>query len=158
MPLKEVNADLKGQAEEVGMLTKAYESFSKGFMEAVNNQKSGFKQIEDIGKQSFGKLKTALTDFVITGKLNFADLGKFVIRSLIEMLVGEAVKMAFAKSMAMFKADAIKKAFISLYEGAMKTFASIPFPLNIVAVGGALAFGAGLINKIKVLKRVVDHQ
>ena len=149
VPLKEVNADLKGQAEEVGMLTKAYESFSKGFMEAVNNQKSGFKQIEDIGKQSFGKLKTALTDFVITGKLNFADLGKFVIRSLIEMLVGEAVKMAFAKSMAMFKADAIKKAFISLYEGAMKTFASIPFPLNIVAVGGALAFGAGLINKIK---------
>ena len=109
VPLKEVNADLKGQAEEVGMLTKAYESFSKGFMEAVNNQKSGFKQIEDIGKQSFGKLKTALTDFVITGKLNFADLGKFVIRSLIEMLVGEAVKMAFAKSMAMFKADAIKK-------------------------------------------------
>ena len=41
------------------------------------------------------------------------------------MLV-KAVKMAFAKSMAMFKADVIKKAFISLYEGAMKTFASIP--------------------------------
>ena len=130
VPLKEVNADLKGQAEEVGMLTKAYESFSKGFMEAVNNQKSGFKQIEDIGKQSFGKLKTALTDFVITGKLNFADLGKFVIRSLIEMLVGEAVKMAFAKSMAMFKADAIKKAFISLYEGAMKTFCKYTFPIK----------------------------
>ena len=65
------------------------------------------------------------------------------------MLVGEAVKMAFSKSMAMFKADAIKKAMISLYEGAMKTFASIPFPFNIIAVGGALAFGAGLINKIK---------
>ena len=85
----------------------------------------------------------------MTGKLNFGDLGKFVVKSFVEMLVGEAVQMAFGKSMAMFKADAIKKAMISLYEGAMKTFASIPFPLNILAVGGALAFGASLINKIK---------
>ena len=57
VPLEEMNVKLRGQTEEVGMLTKAYESFSKGFMEAVNGQKSGFKQIEDIGKQSFGKLK-----------------------------------------------------------------------------------------------------
>ena len=140
---------IKKEIEEVGMLEKAYASFSKGFTSAMDTQKDAFKQVEEIGKASFGKLKTALTDFVMTGKLNFADLAKFVVRSLIEMLIGEAVKMAFAKSLAMFKADAIKKAFISLYEGAMKTFASIPFPFNIVAVGGALAFGAGLINKIK---------
>ena len=149
VPLEEINVKLRGQTEEVGILTKAYESFSKGFMEAVNGQKSGFKQIEDIGKQSFGKLKQTLTDFVITGKLNFSNLKDFVVRSFIEMLIGEAVKMAFAKSMALFKADAIKKSMISLFEGAMKTFASIPFPLNIVAVGGALAFGNSLINKIK---------
>ena len=143
------DSKIKKEIEEVGMLEKAYESFGKGFQNAMDTQKTAFKQVEDIGKASFGKLKTALTDFVMTGKLSFGDLGKFVVRSLIEMLIGEAVKMAFAKSMAMFKADAIKKAFISLYEGAMKTFASIPFPFNIVAVGGALAFGAGLINKIK---------
>jgi hypothetical protein len=125
------------------------DTFNQGFMKSLNEQKSAFTQIEDIGKQSFGKLKSTLTDFVMTGKLNFADLGKFVVRSFVEMLVGEAVKMAFSKSMAMFKMDAIKKAMISLYEGAMKTFASIPFPFNIVAVGGALAFGASLINKIK---------
>ena len=140
---------IKKEIEEVGMLEKAYASFSKGFTSAMDTQKDAFKQVEEIGKASFGKLKTALTDFVMTGKLSFGDLAKFVVRSLIEMLIGEAVKMAFAKSLAMFKADAIKKAFISLYEGAMKTFASIPFPFNIVAVGGALAFGAGLINKIK---------
>ena len=149
VPLEEMTVKLSQQKEEVGMLSQVYDSFTKGFMEAVDKQKSGFKQIEDIGKASFGKLKTALTDFVMTGKLNFADLGKFVVRSFVEMLVGEAVKMAFKKSMALFKADALKKAFISLYEGAMKTFASIPFPFNIVAVGGALAFGASLINKIK---------
>ena len=149
VPLEEMTVKLSQQKEEVGMLSQVYDSFTKGFMEAVDKQKSGFKQIEDIGKASFGKLKTALTDFVMTGKFNFADLGKFVVRSFVEMLVGEAVKMAFKKSMALFKADALKKAFISLYEGAMKTFASIPFPFNIVAVGGALAFGASLINKIK---------
>lgn len=141
--------EIDNEIQKVGMLQKAYQSFGVGFMEAVKKQKDGFKQIEDIGKASFGKLKQTLTDFVMTGKLNFEDLGRFVVRMFIEMLVGEAVKMAFAKSMALFKMDAIKKAMISLYEGAMKTFASIPFPLNIVAVGGALAFGAGLINKIK---------
>lgn len=139
----------KKQIEEVGMLQQAYQSFTGGFMESVNSQKDGFKQIENIGKQSFGRLKQTLTDFVMTGKLNFGDFAKFVVRSLLEMLIGQAVKMAFTKSMSMFKMDAIKKAMISLYEGAMKTFASIPFPLNIVAVGGALAFGAGIINKIK---------
>ena len=149
VPLEEMNVKIRGQAEEVGILTRAYESFKTGFTDAMNGQKDAFKQIEDIGKASFGKLKTALTDFVMTGKLSFSDLGKFVVRSFIEMLVGEAVQMAFKKSMAMFKMDAIKKAMISLYEGAMKTFASIPFPFNIVAVGGALAFGASLINKIK---------
>ncbi len=144
-----MGGEIDKEIQKVGILQQAYQSFSKGFMETVDAQKSGFKQIENIGKASFGKLKQTLTDFVMTGKLNFADLGRFVVRMFIEMLVGEAVKMAFAKSMALFKMDAIKKAMISLYEGAMKTFASIPFPLNIVAVGGALAFGAGIINKIK---------
>jgi len=153
VPLEEMTVKLSQQKEEVGMLSQVYDSFTKGFMEAVDTQKSGFKQIEDIGKASFGKLKTALTDFVMTGKLNFGDLAKFVVRSFVEMLVGEAVQMAFKKSMALFKADAIKRAFINLYAGAMETFKSIPFPFNILAVGGALAFGASLINKMKSFEK-----
>ena len=144
---------IKKEIEEVGMLEKAYASFSKGFTSAMDTQKDAFKQVEEIGKASFGKLKSTLTDFVMTGKLNFADLGKFVVRMFVEMLIGEAVKMAFAKSMALFKADAIKRAFINLYAGAMETFAKIPFPLNIVAVAGALAFGGSLINKIKSFEK-----
>ena len=105
--------------------------------------------MKDIGASTFDKLKTSLTDFVMTGKLSFADLGTFVVRSMVDMLIGEAIKNAMKGSLAMFKADSIKKAFISLYEGAMKTFASIPFPFNVGAVGGAIAFGTGLINKIR---------
>ncbi len=129
--------------------TGLFSNFTKGFKEVANSQKEMFEQMRDMGATTFDKLKTSLTDFVMTGKLSFQDLGTFVVRSMVEMLVGEAIKTAMKGSLAMFKADAIKKAFISLYEGAMKTFASIPFPFNIGAVGGALAFGAGLINKIK---------
>tara|TARA_R100000388_G_C7148156_1_gene113230 strand:- start:37 stop:627 length:591 start_codon:yes stop_codon:yes gene_type:complete len=107
------------------------------------------EQIKDIGKQTFGELKKTLSDFVMTGKLNFQDFARTIVRSFVEMLIGQAVQFAFKKSMALFKFDAIKKAMISLYEGAMKTFASIPFPFNIALVGGAIAFGMGLINKIK---------
>jgi len=129
--------------------TGLFSNFSKGFKDVAESQKQMFTQMRDIGAESFDRLKNSLTDFVMTGKLSFADLGTFVVRSMVDMLIGEAIKNALRGSMAMFKADSIKKAFISLYEGAMKTFASIPFPFNIGAVGGALAFGAGLINKIK---------
>ena len=145
--------DIPKQIEEVGMLEKAFSSFGKGFSEAVEKQKSGFKTIEDIGGATFGKLKQTLTDFVMTGKMNIGDLARFVVKSFIEMLVGEAVKMAFKKSLAMFKAKSIKEAMISLFSGAMKTFASIPFPFNVVAVGGALAFGGSLINKLKSFEK-----
>ena len=131
------------------MDTGLFSNFSKGFKDVAESQKAMFTQMRELGASTFDGLKNSLTDFVMTGKLSFQDLGTFVVRSMVEMLVGEAIKTAMKGSLAMFKADAIKKAFISLYEGAMKTFASIPFPFNIGAVGGALAFGAGLINKIK---------
>lgn len=69
------------------------------------------------------------------------------------MLIGQAIQMAFDKSLELFKQSSLKKAMISLYEGAMKTFAQIPFPFNIVAVGGALAFGANLISKLKSFEK-----
>ena len=32
------------------------DTFNQGFMKSLNEQKSAFTQIEDIGKQSFGKI------------------------------------------------------------------------------------------------------
>lgn len=146
------NQDTEGtkkQIAEVGKLREAYDNFKAGFMETVEAQKTGMQQIKDIGAETFGGLKKMMTDFVMTGKMNFQDFAKTIVRSFVEMLIGQAVQFAFKKSMALFKMDAIKKAMISLYEGAMKTFASIPFPFNIVAVGGAIAFGMSMVNKIK---------
>ena len=129
--------------------TGLFSNFSKGFKEVADSQKAMFTQMRDIGAESFDRLKSSLTDFVMTGKLSFADLGTFVVRSMVDMLIGKAIHNALDGSLKMFKASSLKKALISLHEGAMKTFASIPFPLNVVAVGGALAFGAGIVNKIR---------
>ena len=129
--------------------TGLFSNFTKGFKEVANSQREMFEQMRDMGATTFDKLKTSLTDFVMTGKLSFKDLGTFVIRSMVDMLIGQAIKSALNNSVAMFKASSIKKAMISLFEGAMKTFASIPFPFNIAVVGGALAFGTGIVNKIR---------
>ena len=135
--------------EKMNLLTEAFHAFKDGFMEAVEEQKSGFAQIEAIGKETFGKLKSVMADFIMTGKANFGDLARFVIKSLLEMLIGQAVQMAFNKATALFKNKAIGEAMLSLFNGAMKTFGSIPFPFSIPAVAGALAFGKGLISKMK---------
>ncbi len=135
------------------MDTGLFSNFSKGFKDVANSQKQMFTQMRDMGATTFDKLKTSLTDFVMTGKLSFQDLGTFVIRSMVDMLIGQAIKSALNNSVAMFKASSIKKAMISLFEGAMKTFASIPFPFNIAVVGGALAFGTGIVNKIRGFER-----
>ena len=151
--MDEVTKKTKGQKDEIEKLITVYANFKKGFTDAFSTQKEMFKEIQDIGRGTFEGLKQSLTDFVMTGKLSFQDLSTFIVRKTVEMLIGQAIQNAFEKGMAMFKADAIKKAMISMYEGAMKTFASIPFPFNVVAVGGALAFGAGLINKIRGFER-----
>ena len=135
------------------MDTGLFSNISKGFKEVADSQKQMFTQMRDIGAESFDRLKSSLTDFVMTGKLSFKDLGTFVIRSMVDMLIGQAIKSALNNSVAMFKASSIKKAMISLFEGAMKTFASIPFPFNIAVVGGALAFGTGIVNKIRGFER-----
>ena len=147
------DSKIKKEIEEVGMLEKAYASFSKGFTSAMDTQKNAFKQVEEIGKASFGKLKATLTDFVMTGKLNFGDLAKFVVKAMVEMLIGQAIQFAFKKSLALFKSNAIIEGSINVIRGALETFAKIPFPLNIVAVGGAIAFGTSLLNRIKSFEK-----
>ena len=151
--MDEVTKKAKGQKKEIEELTGVYANFKKGFTDAFSTQKDMFKEIQEIGRGTFEGFKQSRTDFVMTVKLSFQDLSTFIVRKTVEMLIGQAIQNAFEKGMAMFKADAIKKAMISMYEGAMKTFASIPFPFNVVAVGGALAFGAGLINKIRGFER-----
>ena len=151
IPIQEITFGIDEQKNSLKFLSEAYADFSKGFKEAMDKEVTdGFVKA---GKQAFTSLKQTLTDFVMTGELSMKKFADTVKRALIEALIGKAVQAAVDKAMNMFKMDAIKKALISVYEGALRTFASIPFPFNIAAVGGAIAFGMGMVNKIKGFER-----
>ena len=147
VPLEVIQIGLENINEEAEETQSLFKSFKKGFVEAMDVDI--FKEFEKIGAKTFDNLTKMLTDFVTTGKMNFQDFARTVTRMIVEALIGEAVQFAVKKSMALFKADTIKKAMMYVYEGALKTFASIPWPWNMVAVGGAIASGMALVNKIQ---------
>ena len=128
-------------------LKKEATNFKDGFNEAMNADT--FDAFTKAGQDAFKQLKTTLTDFVMTGKLNFQSLAQSIIRSLVEALIGKAISAAIAKSESMMLMSSIRKAMHSVFEGALKTFASIPFPFNILAVGAAIKFGMGIVNRMK---------
>mgnify|MGYP003110005306 CR=1 FL=1 len=139
--------DGKKVEEQLTFMQQATKDFKDGFNEAMND--STFDSFVKAGQDAFKSLQSTLTDFIMTGKLNFQSLAQSIIRSLVEALVGKAITAAIAKSEGMMIMSSIRKAMISVYEGALKTFASIPFPFNILAVGAAIKFGMGLVNKIR---------
>lgn len=148
-PVKPLEEGADDATESVNKLTLAYQSFKEGFGEAMKEAGDIQKQFTKIGKQSFKELTDTLTNFVMTGKLQFEDLARTITRMIVNALIGQVVQSAINKAVEMFKASAIREALISVYTGALNTFKSIPFPFNIVAVGGAISFGMGLVNKIK---------
>ncbi len=150
VPLKTITIDVHEQKKEVSLLTQAYEKFKEGFMDAVNAQKTGFETIKNIGKETFKELKTMLTDFVMTEKLQFQDFAQVITRMIVEALIGAAIKSALAKAVEMFKASAIRDALISVYTAALrafKNFGGVPF--GVIAAGATIAAGIGLVNKIR---------
>ena len=141
---------LKKEQEEVSMLQKAYEGFADGFAEAMKKAGEVQKNFELVGKKSFSELQKALTDFVMTGKLQFEDLARTITRLIVEALVGAAVRSALAKAVELFKASAIREALIDVYGAAVrafKNFGGVPF--GVIAAGATIAAGIGLVNKIR---------
>jgi hypothetical protein len=133
--------------KEVQIALSSFEEFKKGFKDAMNE--NTFDGFQKAGEVAFTSLTKSLTDFVMTGKLDMKSFAEAVKRALVEALIGQAVQFALDKSLALFKMRAIKEALTSVYLGALATFKAIPFPFNIAAVGLAIKFGMGLVNKIK---------
>jgi hypothetical protein len=131
----------------------ALNGFREGIKAFASEGKTAFQSFKDVGMDSVKKLQSALTDFVMTGKLNFKDLAKSITRLIVEALIGQAIQSAIAKSESLLLMSSIRKAMRSVFEGALKTFASIPFPFNIAATGLAIKFGMGLVNKLKAFEK-----
>jgi len=147
VPLPLMVFGLEEVADKTEKATTMFGSFLKGFKEAMDVDI--FEQFEKIGEKTFKSLTKMLTDFVTTGKMNFEDFAKTVTRMIVEALIGKAVSAAIDKAVLMWKASALREAMMSVYAGALKTFSSIPWPWNMVAVAGAIATGMKLVNKIK---------
>jgi len=147
VPLPLMVFGLEEVTDKTEKATTMFGSFLKGFKEAMDVDI--FEEFEKIGEKTFKSLTKMLTDFVTTGKMNFEDFARTVTRMIVEALIGKAVSAAIDKAVLMWKASALREAMMSVYAGALKTFSSIPWPWNMVAVAGAIATGMKLVNKIK---------
>ena len=137
-------AELPKSIEGIG---GALDGFSEGLQSELDV--TAFDRFKQAGQSALQSLKSSISDFVMTGKMNFAQLKEAIIRSLVDALVGQAVSAALRKATEMFKFEAIREGLISVYKAGLKAFASIPFPFNIAAAGAAIASGMKLVDKIK---------
>ena len=124
--------------------------FKTGFSEAMNDAMDLTDEFQRIGTKAFRGLQDVLTEFVMTGKLTFQDLARTITRMLVEALIGQAIQAAIKKSVALFKASAIREALIDVYTAAVKAFKNFGgFPFGFAAATATIAAGMGLVNKIK---------
>ena len=130
-------------------LKEAATGFKDGFKEAMEEAGNITKNFQTIGKNAFKELTDSLTNFVMTGKLSIEDLARTIIKQIINALVGSAVSAAIKKAGALFKMERIREALMNAYSAATRALASAPPPLNFALAAGTLAFGLGLVSKIK---------
>ena len=120
--------------------------FKTGFQDAMNE--NAFDGFQKAGETAFKSLKSTLTDFVITGKLDMKSFGDAVKRALIEALIGQAVQAALVKASLLFKSKAIKDTLINTFTAASKALAQGGIFGPILAAG-VIATGMGFVNKIR---------
>ncbi len=145
-----LNENIKETKKELTSLQKAVEGFKTGWTTAMDEAGNMTKRFEDIGKTAFTNLKKMLTDFVITGKLQFEDFARTITRMIVEALIGKAVSSAVDAAVLMWKNSALREAMIWVYTAALKAFKNFGgWPFGVMAAGASIAFGMGLVNKMK---------
>ena len=138
-------AELPKSIEGIG---GALDGFSEGLQSELDV--TAFDRFKQAGQSALQSLKSSISDFVMTGKMNFAQLKEAIIRSLVDALVGQAVSAALRKATSMFKFEAIREGLIAVYKAAVKAFASFGgFPFGLVAASATIGAGMKLVDKIK---------
>ena len=138
-------AELPKSIEGIG---GALDGFAEGLQSELDV--TAFDRFKQAGQSALQSLKSSISDFVMTGKMNFAQLKEAIIRSLVDALVGQAVSAALRKATEMFKFEAIREGLISVYKAAVKAFASFGgFPFGLVAASATIGAGMKLVDKIK---------
>jgi len=143
--IRDIMKDVVVETENV---QTRFGSFKEGFADAMDTDI--FAKFEEIGKKTFDSLTKMLTDFVTTGKMNFEDFARVVVRMITEALIGQAVQFAINKAVELFKAGAIREALVDVYGAAVRAFKNFGgWPFGVMAAGATIAAGMGLVKTMQ---------
>ena len=98
--LAKLKETIPGLTESLGILNDEYQNILEmespffEFAEHIKEQGDAMKQLGRLSAQVYDQMADRLTDFVMTGKFNFADFSRFVIRELIKIAVQAAITFA----------------------------------------------------------------
>ena len=84
--------------EDTEVAKASWRDFGEGVMESLLTQKSLMAQLKQAGVDAYEGMTDSLTDFVMTGKMNFRDFANDVIRSLVRIAVQAAMTWAIKKA------------------------------------------------------------
>ena len=80
----------------------SWRDFGEGVMESLLTQKSLIEKLKQAGVDAYEGMTDSLTDFVMTGKMNFRDFTNEVIRSLVRIAVQAAMTFAIRTALKAF--------------------------------------------------------
>jgi len=82
---------IKNEEDKVQKGMSAYDSLKAGMQSYLNSIKDVNKQIQDATVAAFKGMEDALVNFVMTGKLNFADLTRSILADIARIAIRQAI-------------------------------------------------------------------
>jgi lambda family phage tail tape measure protein len=98
--------------------------FQKGLKSFIEDAEAMGKQIESITSRAFNGMTDALTQFVMTGKLDFKNLANSIISDLIRIQIQRAITLPLARAMSSFFGFADGGVMTSAGPMALRSYAS----------------------------------
>ncbi len=119
----------------------------------VNNNKEKKKSSTELYDFEDLKMKAQLKAFEEHEKKK-QEIRKAAIGDIKDNLEGTLTILSghSAKAFKMLKAHKIAEAIVNTYSAVMRAFATVPYPLNFLAAGSALAFGMAQVQQIRSQK------
>jgi len=83
-------------AKELSMGDQLFKGLSDGLWDFANNSKTVFEEISEITSRAFSGMTDELTEFVMTGKLEFGDLIDSILRDLVRLTIQQTITAPIA--------------------------------------------------------------
>ena len=81
----------KAQAGDTGGKGKSYEGVMGGIKDYFDSIKSGAEEVRKVVSGAFQKMEDAIVNFVMTGKLNFAEFTRSILADMARIIIRQAI-------------------------------------------------------------------